>query len=248
MIVEECLRTSPDVICLQEVDHFEEINASLDPEYAGAFFPKGRSASQFGKDGAAIFWRTETFELRSKAKFHFSEICKQATMGQIVGTALLKCRFGTERRHLRVVTTHLKAKVEFEAMRTVQANALAELLGRAELNDAGLTVLCGDFNTTGDSEAIQSILGRGFNSAYRDLRHAHLGEDSEPAWTTWKIREAVKKQTIDFIFHRQPHPTWQLDDVWCVPEDSNFDPSIALPCSVYPSDHIALAAKFSPKR
>jgi len=106
-----------------------------------------------------------------------------------------------------------------------------------------LTVVCGDFNTDQHSQAIASLLNEATTVALQSSYRA-VAED-EPAWTTWKIRDKVKKTTIDFVFH-DAGSKWKPVDVWQIPDESQIDPEVALPCEKYPSDHLALAAKFEP--
>ncbi len=245
LIVAECLRASPDIFCLQEVDHFDELKESFSGEYDGLFFPKGKSPGTTGKDGAAIFWRSK-FKLVNSQQFHFSVVCNAPEMGQIVGVVHLKCSLGETETNVQIVTTHLKAKAEHEATRVKQGIALAEILVGLQDKNPDLAIVCGDFNTTKDSEAIQAMLSRGFTDAYSSVGNS-IPNNTEPAWTTWKIREQVKKCTIDFVFYRATsgrESNWRLVDVWNVPNESLIDPNVALPCGGYPSDHCALAVKF----
>ena len=72
-MAEEIARHDPDVICLQEVDHFAFLERCLSPlGYRGHFFPKPDSpclylAENTGPDGCAIFYKTDKFELEKVA-------------------------------------------------------------------------------------------------------------------------------------------------------------------------------------
>ncbi|CAB4067109.1 NOCT [Lepeophtheirus salmonis] len=72
-MLEEVARFVPDVICLQEVDHFRFLNKSLEClGYSGHFFPKPDSPCLYlpnnsGPDGCAIFYRTDKFTLTEVA-------------------------------------------------------------------------------------------------------------------------------------------------------------------------------------
>jgi nocturnin len=74
-MLEEIARHDADVICLQEVDHFEFLRKSLSAlGYEGRFFPKPDSPCLYlqentGPDGCAIFYKTDRFELtRSESR------------------------------------------------------------------------------------------------------------------------------------------------------------------------------------
>jgi endonuclease/exonuclease/phosphatase family metal-dependent hydrolase len=143
-----------------------------------------------------------------------------------------------------ILATHLKAKTGFDEQRRLQCLAIANEID-SKKNPEGLTIICGDFNTESDSKAIKTLLSKtksmSLKSTYSTVSHG--GVSCDPDWTTWKIRERVKKTTIDFMFH-DANSTWQPVDVWKIPYESQIDLDVALPCAGYPSDHVALATKF----
>jgi len=244
-IVAECLRADPDIICLQEVDRYEDLISVFSESYDGTFTPK-RSSDSTGRDGCAVFWKRQRLNAVDCAAFEFWRLCDNHRMKQI----FLAPQFGLNTSggiaSLRVVTTHLKAKPDFDEFRTSQCQALAEYLN-AESPPLDLTVVCGDFNTQEDSKAIEQLIkntrSMPLRSAYRSIDLNGADAATEPAWTTWKIREKVKKQTIDFVFFDQSSD-WKPVDVWGIPANAGVDPEVGLPNQQYPSDHLALAAKF----
>jgi len=240
LIIAEIMRADPDIVCLQEVDHFDDLKAILLPKYRGYFKSKGINASQPSRDGGAIFWKRDRFIPRGSADLHYSVMCDQPEMKQVMMSPQFdfKLSDGTT-ASVRIVATHLKAKKGFEEQRRLQCEAIAKFIN-LDKSPLDLTIICGDFNTDPDSEAVAALLEQTtsmkLESAYRTV------SGSEPDWTTWKIRDAVKKTTIDFIFH-DAGASWQPVDVWNIPQDG-IDAEVALPCKMYPSDHLALAAKF----
>ncbi|KAK7087030.1 Nocturnin [Halocaridina rubra] len=71
-ILEEIITYMPDIICLQEVDHYDVMERVLASQgYKGMFMPKPESPCLFlpnnnGPDGCAVFWDDSKFKLVSK--------------------------------------------------------------------------------------------------------------------------------------------------------------------------------------
>merc|ERR1740139_681154 len=78
-LLEEILRYAPDVLTVQECDHFDDLllPALRLAGYDGVFAPK-RSAPglEFGyySDGTAVFWRTEVFARLGAERRVFTEL------------------------------------------------------------------------------------------------------------------------------------------------------------------------------
>ena len=68
-MLEEIVRHDPDIVCLQEVDHFKFLRKSLSSlGYMGHFLPKPDSpclylADNSGPDGCAIFYKQDKFDM-----------------------------------------------------------------------------------------------------------------------------------------------------------------------------------------
>lgn len=69
LIIQEIIQNDPDVVCLQEVDHFKFLQSILGTQdYEGIFFPKPDSPCLYisqnnGPDGCAIFYKKSKYEL-----------------------------------------------------------------------------------------------------------------------------------------------------------------------------------------
>jgi nocturnin len=115
----------PDVICLQEVDHFaDSLEPALDRAgYSGTFVPKAE-----GRDGCCVFWKRERFvPCWVRPLRYLNEQGGDATQVALLValTDLL------DDRPLLVATTHLKARTGFELQREHQAGQLRKTLMEA---------------------------------------------------------------------------------------------------------------------
>ncbi|MDA1266617.1 MAG: endonuclease/exonuclease/phosphatase family protein [Planctomycetota bacterium] len=213
----------PDVICLQEVDHYSDHfePALRERGYAGIFAPKSK-----GRDGCALFVRGERFVLADHRVLRYRDGETGEFQTQLAILAELWCRSSGAR--VEVATTHLKARPGFEDLRAAQARQL-----RAALGPRGACVVAGDFNDVPGSRAHAAIVGLG--CPYEDL-------DAAPEWTTWKIREAELRRTIDYLWYRRG--ALRPSAVLSIPSDDQVG-AARLPSWQYPSDHLSLAAVFA---
>ncbi|RHZ06718.1 hypothetical protein DYB31_013716, partial [Aphanomyces astaci] len=244
VILAEIARYAPDIICLEELDHFDWMQDQLDRlGYSGHFAAKRESPCLECSDlpdGCAIF-------VNRLKHLHIKHMCAPRYehddgSGAVLPSnqlALVAHVLQNEQSLVVVACTHLKSTKshEGEVIRLSQAKQLhAHVLrhGGADIP----TIICGDFNATPDdndkyaAQAIPAMLDLGWTSAY-----AQAG--STPNYTTWKTRPGVEsKHVIDYIFHNDKVQLLRVVDA---PED--VEPS-GLPSLRYPSDHIALIATF----
>ncbi|CAK4108956.1 unnamed protein product [Aphanomyces euteiches] len=238
LIVAEIERFAPDVICLQELDHMDWMQTHLsDLGYAGHFVSKPHSPCleySNNADGCAIF-------LNRAKGLHMKHMCSPrydledgSPSNQI---ALIGKIYQYDSPLFVVACTHLKATktAEGEALRLSQVKQLhTHMLEHGDIP----MIICGDFNAEPQDVdevpalAIPEMLQCGWKSAY-----AVAG--SEPAYTTWKIRPGVEsRHVIDYIFYNDKLTLLSVVDAPTEIDDCR------LPSLKYPSDHIALIAKF----
>ncbi|BBN16604.1 nocturnin [Marchantia polymorpha subsp. ruderalis] len=251
---------SADVVCLQEVNHFEDFFL---PElrqrgYDGTFVAKKLSpALQYGcsPDGCAIFYRTSRLQLVQR-----DVVLYPAPPTAVPNQGAIACRFRDIRaeREFLVATTHLKAKVgkENEQRRLSQAQSLMDLLVDLTGSSGLPCVVCGDFNAPPDSEvydfvrrhpmrlksvyACRSEPSSDEAGAEERIDWARNGgASSEPAYTTWKFRSSgEKKETIDYIWMSE-YKALRPSSCLRLPSEDSLGGK-GLPTSAMPSDHLPL--------
>lgn len=143
-----------------------------------------------------------------------------------------------------VAATHLKAKKGFESVRAKQGLEFIHHITKACSNGEPL-VLAGDFNDS-PSSPVASLVKDG-KASLKDgssLGHMLSLQQTYPdeAYTTLKRRIVFKKDKIDYLFYtpRTLAPTEVLE----IPSQDSF-PENGLPAANYPSDHIAIKARYA---
>lgn len=220
MLVEQLLEHAPSVMCLQEVDHFQEWKTKLAAHgYTGIHQPKPKLTSHCTRNGASVDG--------CALFYHESMELLDCTVGQYSDSSqvYIIARF----KSVTVVTTHLKAKPAFEDLRVQQISELLEILA----NETGPLILAGDLNTTYLGEVYPMILADGFQDSYSTV----LARELE--FSTWKVRDSEVKRTIDYVFCKELTPLTVLDS----PTSSSVS-TCRFPSIQNPSDHIPLLTKF----
>ena len=234
-LLEELVRHSPDILCLQEVDHFpllERALASLG--YSGHFVAKPDSPCIYlpnnsGPDGCSVFYRAEQWQVVGEVRSRVLEVW-HVQSNQVVLAVNLRHR-GTG-REVCVATTHLKARsgALLATLRHEQGKDLLDWLETVR-QDRPL-VLTGDFNAEPSEPVIRAVT--------EQLESAYKTDDTE--YTTWKVREqgGEQKNTLDYIFHSKGvEVTATLD----MPTEEQVGAE-RLPSLAFPSDHLSLVADF----
>lgn len=253
LILEEILTYRPDVLCLQEVDHyfdtFQPLLSSLG--YQSSFCPKPSSPcldvhNNNGPDGCALFYNRQRFQLLHTSHLRLSAMMLKTN--QVAIAATLRCRLTGQ--VFCVAVTHLKARSGWEAFRSAQGNHLLQQLRnitaptypQSEQEEGIPLVVCGDFNADPSEEVYRRFMTSplGLESAYKCL-----SEDgtTEPPYTSWKIRPSGEScSTLDYIWYSER--AFRVDSVLKIPSEEQIGPN-RLPSYHYPSDHLSLVCDLS---
>ncbi|XP_065359369.1 nocturnin isoform X2 [Calliphora vicina] len=267
LIVQEILQNNPDIVCLQEVDHYKFLQSILGTQnYEGIFFPKPDSPCLYieennGPDGCAIFYKRDKFELKN-FDTRILEVWRVQS-NQVAIAANLKLK--TTGREICVCTTHLKARHGslLSKLRNEQGRDLIRFVKQFAGDRA--VVLCGDFNAEPIEPVYSTILNCEFlklSSAYSDIRaesdecnNESISKDkldncdkvqksiqNEPPYTTWKIREDGEVcHTIDYVFYTKDN--LKVKNCLEFPEGDEIGKN-RTPSFQYPSDHFSLICDF----
>jgi len=232
-LLQEIVRYNPDIICLQEVDHFKFIEKALSSVgYEGMFVSKPDSpclylADNNGPDGCAIFYKTSQFQL-DKSASHTLSVWGVESNQVILSLLLTHIKTGQE---VCVATTHLKARTGdiLTSMRNEQGKDILGWL--QEIRRERPVILTGDFNADPAEPVYNTITG--------DNHLPLVSAYEEQEFTTWKIRETgEEKKVLDYIFHSP-----QLESVATLNMPSEEQVGVdRLPSLAFPSDHLSLVS------
>lgn len=254
LILEEILTYRPDILCLQEVDHyydtFQPIMASLG--YHGSFLAKPWSPcldveQNNGPDGCALFYLNSRFSHQATTHVRLSDM--MLPTNQVAIIQMLNCQLTGQQ--LCVAVTHLKACNGWERLRSAQGADLLQRLHSITSRGGGQSVaassitplvVCGDFNAEPSEDVYKRFSSStlGLNSAYTLLSS---DRQTEPAYTTWKIRPSGEScSTLDYIWYT--HDALSVDCLLDIPTEEQIGPD-RLPSYHYPSDHLSLLCDIS---
>ena len=246
-LLEGILLVEPDVLCLQEVDHYAFFKQTLQAlGYTGVFFPKPDSPALYtahsnGPDGCAVFYNTAKLDLLKNDNIVLKKVDESYYTNQVCIIMTLRNR--SDGKEFTVATTHLKAKPGWDELRNSQGQYLLKYLSQ-KYPDSAL-IVCGDFNAELSEPVYEAFASSslGLISAYKALG----GQDEEPEYTTWKIRggrrdsEREVCHTIDYMWFSKGR--FSLHSLQDIPSGDSLGPD-RLPSFAYPSDHLSLAAEF----
>jgi endonuclease/exonuclease/phosphatase family metal-dependent hydrolase len=219
LISSELLNSFADILCLSEVDHFEDfLHPLLGQKGYQLLFKRKKS---WHRDGLCIAFKQDRLRLIRQESIYFPR------SNQFALTAILL--LGTV--EILVVATHLKSGVEYERIRERQIKFLLTALKRFRVKNI---VMCGDFNCEPKSLTYNAIVQSDLS-----LKSAYFGVaevEKEPEITTYKKREDQEEfNTIDYIFIKG----FKVRSVLQLPGLSEVSKS-GLPSKDYPSDHLSL--------
>ncbi|XP_054846027.1 nocturnin isoform X3 [Eublepharis macularius] len=245
LILEEILAYQPDILCLQEVDHYFDTFQPLLGRlgYQCTFFPKPWSPCldvecNNGPDGCALFFLKDRFTLISSNNMRLTAM--KLKTNQVAIAQILKCN--ETGKLFCIAVTHLKARNGWERFRSAQGADLLQKLKSITQEAEIPLIVCGDFNAEPTEEVYKefSDSSLNLNSAYKLLSADGM---SEPPYTTWKIRlSGESRHTLDYIWYSQH--ALQVNAALSLLTEEQIGPN-RLPSYNYPSDHLSLVCDFS---
>ncbi|EHB12701.1 Nocturnin [Heterocephalus glaber] len=245
LILEEILAYQPDILCLQEVDHYFDTFQPLLSRlgYQGTFFPKPWSPCldvehNNGPDGCALFFLQNRFKLVNSANIRLTAMTLKTNQVAIAQT--LECK--ESGRQFCIAVTHLKARTGWERFRSAQGCDLLQNLQNITQGAKIPLIVCGDFNAEPTEEVYKHFASSSLNlnSAYKLLS---ADGQSEPPYTTWKIRTSGEcRHTLDYIWYSQR--ALSVRSALDLLTEEQIGPN-RLPSFHYPSDHLSLVCDFS---
>ncbi|CAL5047219.1 unnamed protein product [Urochloa decumbens] len=194
LIICEISHWDPDLVCLQEVDRFQDIAAGMKSRgYEGIY--QRRTGDT--RDGCAMFWKSKRLRLLEEDSIDFSEYNLRNNVAQI-------CVFelnGTQKivlGNIHVLFNPKRGDVKLGQIRLLleKANALSEKWDEIPI------VLAGDFNSTPDS-AIYKFLSTmklsGLDSSEFDLYE--LCSSLKYRWSDEEVRNATGYSNVMVAEH-----------------------------------------------
>lgn len=241
LVKDEIEKLDPDIVCLEEVDHYEDFFVPFLSNYEGVFASKQNSPclnvpDNSGPDGIALFYRSSKFELREQITEYLTE--ENGEIGN-QGFIVVVLEDKISNKLLICAVVHFKAKIGFEFRRLAQAKSCLEILNGCKRKYQGARMVwCGDFNGEPDEPFYELI--EGFKLGFEDAYLQALGE--HPPFSTWKIRPMyTEKRLIDYIWFTSSG--FSVSSV-LLPMDENRVPDTKFPSLNHPSDHILLCVDF----
>ncbi len=246
--LQELTRFTPDLICLQEVDVYEEIRPYMSAlGYGSIFQPKFASPClemqpNFGPDGCVIFYRLSMFQIQAQSCPTLKidgKICSQVFI-------ILQLRHLPTGKLITVVCLHLKSKEKFAKVREAQIKEILGCVGEFLTQKLGglvaehAVLISGDFNGEPFESFYDLVVG---DSVVKGLRDAYTKKGEAKAPTTIKIRDGKwLRRGIDYVFFNER--ALEVAGLLELPENDEVIEEKGLPNEKFPSDHLSLVCDF----
>lgn len=237
MIVQQILTIDADVICLQEVEsdlYFERLSVILEKRGGYLSIYKKRPYHH-KKDGCAIFFKEGKLEIITKTELSYNSLAKDISAGDRAQTNNIAIgiyfqEISPLRRRFWVINTHLFWDPKAPDVKLGQAKMLKKFIYSQLQRSPGGVIICGDFNSTPESDVCHYMLEDGlFDSAF-DLDYpSHT--NITPGFCN----------CIDYIWYT----IGEFNVHSAVDLKTSLGNSVYIPDESHPSDHLPLIADFT---
>eukprot|EP00124_Ichthyophonus_hoferi_P001381 Ihof_evm6s70 gene=Ihof_evmTU6s70 len=176
----ELSKYQADILCLQEVDHYEDYwrPTLLQLGYDGHAYVPRTSVLKNKEDGSGVFWRSAQFRLVDQQNVHFNDLnfdsamtkaraCKpddyfiRDCVASIVALEAVGLHSITnQRRGIIVSSAHIFWDPQCEDVKMAQAWWLLKNLSEFKKKNPYGLVIAADFNSTWESQLIKLMLGK----------------------------------------------------------------------------------------
>ena len=254
-IIKEIETYDPDVVCLQEVDHDDEIAQHFEKRgYLSEFHPRG---GRF-PEGCQTLYKSSKFTLLDAERIRFNQIVEEYGVNKKdfrrsnIAQVLLLQMNGFD-VPLCVSNAHLYWDPSFEYVKVAQAHYLMHQIDSIKKKHKRpfSTVLCGDFNSLPDSR-VYELIKRGLPKERAKRKDVLLHAHGTPLTSAYERRgdpatnfAIMFSGPLDYIFYSKD--TLSVNSL--LEEATLKSPPLvkysAAPNPVMPSDHVPLVAVFS---
>ncbi|XP_026380943.1 carbon catabolite repressor protein 4 homolog 3-like [Papaver somniferum] len=194
LICEELIGLDSDIICLQEVDRYNDLSATMEKEgYVGNYKRRTGDAT----DGCAMFWKPNVFKLLEGESIEFKEFELRDNIAQL--SVFEMCNADTSRilvGNIHVLFNQNRGDMKLGQIRLLlsKAHALSEKWGNIPM------VLAGDFNITPQSAVYKFLSSSELNITLHDRKDLSGQKSRHPAqFTGGKLKPGILKDS-DFEY------------------------------------------------
>jgi nocturnin len=243
MIYDQLKMTEGDLVCLQGVDHYEDIMENVGSDYKGVFMAHPhsrclRSIPNNGPDGIAILYKSSVLHLIKR-----KELTLPTSGGALPNDiSLLGLFMYKSTKKFCLCVTALRTGILYSQTRLLQGDYLLDQINEFTQNRRLCPVICcGDFNAS----PIEPVYGH-FASSKPPLVSAYsTANGREPDYTVWKHSALkVQKHAADYIWYSPD--AFNLVGVLELPLEAHEKEVVGgLPSKYYPSHHLAIGAEFT---
>ena len=254
-IVKEIEFYNPDIVCLQEVDHDDEIAKYFESKgYGSEFSPRG---GRF-PEGCQTLYKTDKFTLVDIERIRFNQIVeeygvnkrdyKRSNIAQALVFQMNGFNFP-----LLLGNTHLYWDPSYEYVKVAQAHYLMHYLDSIKKKHKTdfPTVLCGDFNSNPTSRVYELIV-RGLPKERAKRKDVLLHTHNSKLVSSYKCRNdpptnfsSVFTGTLDYIFYSKQNLSLTSLLEEATKEFPPLQKYSACPNPAMPSDHVPILATFA---